>query len=712
MTDEPDRHELAAGPAYRFDVDRREFIATLGGLVVVLAAGPAGSQESGRRGDGDGMPDDVASWLHVAEDGSVTVYTGKVEVGQDIRTSLAQSVAEELRAPLASISLVMGDTDRTPFDMGTFGSRTTPIMAPHLRRMAATAREALVDLAADGWSVERGSLSVADGRVGHDASGRSAGFGELARGRKLVRRAVDDVRLRAAKDWKVAGDSVPKVNAREVVTGRHRYTSDLSRPGMYHGRMLRPPATGAKLVSLDAAAARGLPDVFVVHDGDLVGVAAPTALQAARVVQSLRAEWKTEPAPSDGGVFEYLRKTPPDPGEGRRRPGAPHRAGSLEDGLAAASSRLAATYTVAYVAHAPLEPRAALAEWTDGKLTVWTGTQRPFGVRAELAEAFRLAEDQVRVIVPDTGSCYGGKHTGEAAIEAARLARAARRPVKLVWTREEEFSFAYSRPGGVIDVLSGARQDGTLTAWEFHNWNCGAAAIRTPYEVPNQVVEFHPARSPLRQGSYRGLAATANHFAREVHLDEVARSVGVDPLELRRRNLKDARLRAVLDAAAERFAWSGWRSAEGRGHGIAAGVEKGSYVATAAEVAVDRRGAVKVLRLAAAFECGAIVNPDHLLNQVEGNLVMGLGGALFEAVRFEHGRITSDRFSRYRVPRFSDAPVLDVVLLDRKDLPSAGAGETPIVAVAPAVANAIFDATGVRLRSLPLAPQGVPLGTS
>ena len=710
MSDEPDRYELAAGPPYRFDVDRREFIATLGGLVVVLAAGPASAQESGRRGGGD-MPDDVASWLHVAEDGAVTAYTGKVEVGQDIRTSLAQSVAEELRAPLASVSLVMGDTDRTPYDMGTFGSRTTPIMAPHLRRMAATAREALVDAAAERFEVDRGALSVADGRVRHEASGRSAGFGELARGRKLVRTAVDEAAVRESKDWEIAGRSVPKVGARDVVTGRHRYTSDLTRPGLYHGRMLRPPRTGAALVSVDAAAARALPDTFVVHDGDFVGVAAPSALRAARAVEAIRAEWKTPPEPSDAEVFTYLKKTPPDPGEGPRRPGSPHRVGSLDEGLAAASHKLAAAYTIAYIAHAPLEPRAALAEWTDGKLTVWTGTQRPFGVRAELAEAFRLGEARVRVIVPDTGSGYGGKHTGEAAIEAARLARAAARPVKVVWTREEEFAFAYCRPGGVIEVTSGARNDGTLTAWEFHNWNCGAAAIRTPYEVPNQVVEFHPARSPLRQGSYRGLAATANHFAREVHLDEVARAAGVDPVELRRRNLKEPRLRAVLDAAAERFGWPP-RKNDGVGYGIAAGTEKGSFVATAAEVAVDRSGAVKVVRLVTAFECGAIVNPDHLLNQVEGSLVMGLGGALFEAVRFEDGRITSDRFSRYRVPRFSDAPALDFVLLDRKDLPSAGAGETPIVAVAPAIGNAIFDATGVRLRSLPLVPQGMPPATS
>jgi isoquinoline 1-oxidoreductase len=703
---EADRPELAAGPAYRFDVERRDFFKTLGGLVVLLVADTALGQESGR-GRGESFPAEVGAWLHIAEDGSVTVFTGKVEFGQNARTSLTQAVAEELHAPVSRITLVMGDTDRTPFDMGTFGSRTTPIMAPQLRRVAAAAREALLGLAAEAWKVERSTLTAVDGRIVGRTTARAAGFGDLTKGRALVTSVGADVPLTPTKDWTVAGRSVPKVGAREIVTGRHRYTSDVARPGMWHGRVLRAPSIGASLVAVDSSAARVLPDVTVVQDGDFVGVAAPTAARADRATLALKAEWKAVAQPSDAEVYAYLKQTPPDAREGARRTDR-RTTGSLDEGLAAAHTRLQQAYTVAYIAHAPLEPRAAVAEWSEGRLTVWTGTQRPFGVRNELAEAFRMPEDKVRVIVPDTGSGYGGKHTGETAIEAARLARAAGRPVKVVWSRPEEFTGAYFRPAGVIEVRSGARADGTLTAWDFHTWNCGSSGIQTPYEVPHQVVEFHPARSPLRQGSYRGLAATANHFAREVHLDELARALALDPLELRRRNAKDPRLRAVVDAAAARFGWPRTKAAPGCGYGIAAGFEKGSYVAACAEVEVaPGSGRVKVRRLVAAFECGAIVNPDHLLNQVEGSLVMGLGGALFEAVRFEGGRVTSDRFSRYRVPRFSDTPALEVVLLDRKDLEPAGAGETPIVAVAPAVANAIFDASGQRLRGLPLAPEGV-----
>ncbi len=302
----------------------------------------------------------------------------------------------------------------------------------------------------------------------------------------------------------------------------------------------------------------------------------------------MRAQWKPVTGePSSETVFDYFKSAAAPAGGGRGA--SPQIVGDVAAARASAARTFETTFRIPYIAHVPLEPRAAVAEWVDGKLTVWTGTQRPFGVRAELASAFGVPEDRVRVIVPDTGSAYGGKHSGEHAIEAARLARAVQQPVKLVWTRAEEFSLAYFRPAGLIEVKSAVDAEGRLVVWEFHNWNSGASAIRSPYEVPNQHVEFHPCRSPLRQGSYRGLAATANHFARETHIDEIARTLGVDAVEYRRRHLKDERLRAVLDAAAER---AGWPRATNRDRalGIACGTEKGSYVATAAEVVEDRQG--------------------------------------------------------------------------------------------------------------------------
>jgi isoquinoline 1-oxidoreductase len=315
------------------------------------------------------------------------------------------------------------------------------------------------------------------------------------------------------------------------------------------------------------------------------------------------------------------------------------------------------------------------------------------------------------VIVPDTGSAYGGKHTGDAAVEAARIARAAKKPVKLVWTLEEEFWWAYFRPAGVIDVSGSVGANGVVTAWEFHNYNSGPSALATPYAIANAVEKFHRSTSPLRQGSYRGLAATANHFARESHMDDLAGAAGMDPLAFRLKNLKNERLASVLNAAAAKFSWSARRKSPGVGFGLACGLEKGGYTATCAEVEASN-GSVNIRRLTIAFECGAIVDPDGLDNQVSGAAVQGLGGALFEAIEFDDGRLLNDRFSRYRVPRFGDVPPLDVVLVNRPDLPSAGAGETPIVGVAPAIGNAILDATGVRIRSLPMIPNGLPASTS
>ncbi|HXY49254.1 MAG TPA: molybdopterin cofactor-binding domain-containing protein [Terriglobales bacterium] len=709
---EPERCELAAAPLYHFDLDRREFFKFLGAglLVVSVLKSGALTQESGGRHQwqGDALPQAIDAWLHLGENGKITVYTGKVEVGQNIRTSLSQAVAEELRVVIGNIELVMGDTQLTPFDMGTFGSRTTPTMNLQLRRVAAAARDVLVGLAAEQWKADRRRLLVSDGKVTDPQTQRSVEYAALVKGRQLTERVPAEDPLTPATKWTVAGQSVPKLNGQDFVTGKHRYPADQTLPGMWHGKILRPPSLGATLVSLDSQKAEAI-GVAVVHDGNFVGVAAPSVRQAEAALAALHAEWKSEPQPSSKDLFDYLRQNTV---EGRDPAGDGDRidAGNVDQALASAEHRLKQTYTVSYIAHVPLEPRAALAKWEGDNLTVWTGTQRPFGVRGELAEAFRMPEDHVRVLMPDTGSGYGGKHTGETAIEAARLARAAKRAVKVVWTREEEFTWAYFRPAGVIDVASGARSDGTLTAWEFQNYNSGSAGIRTYYEVPNQRIVFHAARSPLRQGSYRALAATANHFARESHMDELAHALNLDPLAFRLKNLKNERLRAVFLAAADKFAWGKQKATPGQGFGMGGGYEKLGNVATCAEVRVDSQsGDVKVVRVVSAFECGAIVNPENLHNQIEGAIVQGLGGALFEAVEFDNGKILNARLSAYRLPRFSDVPQLETVLLDRKDLPSAGAGECPLVGLAPAIASAIFQATGIRIRSLPLIPHGLKI---
>ncbi|HXY35439.1 MAG TPA: molybdopterin cofactor-binding domain-containing protein, partial [Planctomycetaceae bacterium] len=593
----------------------------------------------------------------------------------------------------------------------TAGSMTTRMMAPQLRRAAASLRELLLDLAAKELTARRGSLTVVDGTVSDPTSHRSVTFGELAKRGQLTKTISSEVALTPPAEWQTAGKSVAKVDGAAFVTGRHEYASDVRRPGMLFGKVLRPESLHAKLVSVDLEKAKAIPGVTVLHDGDFVGVAARTLHAAEQALAAINAKWKRDTTVSESRLFEDLKASEDDEAGGGGGFGgrSNYNRGKIAEGMKAADHTLKATYTISYIAHVPLEPRASVAEWSDGKLTVWTGTQMPFRVRSELARAFGITDEKVRVIVPDMGSGYGGKHTGEAAVETARLAKAAGKPVKLNWTREEEFTWGYFRPAGLIEVAGGVRKDGTLTAWEFHNYNSGPSAIRPLYEIPHQRVAFRPSNAPLRQGSYRALAATANHFVRECHIDDLAHAAGVDPLDLRLKNLKDERLRAVLEAAAKKFGWGpNNKPTPERGFGLACGSEKGSYVATCAEVSIDSRsGKVHVVRAVTAFECGAIVNPDNLTNQCEGAVMMGLGGALFEAIRFDEDKIRNPKLALYRVPRFADLPLLETVLLDRKDLPSVGAGETPIVAIAPAIGNAIFQATGQRLRSMPMAPRGV-----
>jgi nicotinate dehydrogenase subunit B len=698
---EPERYELRA-PAILFETNRRDFFKFFGtGVFVACAAAKAsGFQESGRggrRGE-DNLPKEIDAWLHIGEDSEITVFTGKVEVGQNIRTSLSQAVAEELYVPLVSVHLVMGDTQLVPFDMGTFGSRTTPAMNLQLRRVSAAARDALIEIAGKQWNTDPAKLTVADGKVVDTSAKRTITYAELVKGQQITQLLPAEDPLIPPTDWKVAGQPVPKVDGRDFVTGKHRYPADQALPGMLYGKVLRPAAFHATLQSLDTSQAEKMSGVVVVRDGDFVAVAAPGSPLATKAAAAIKAEWKTKPQPSSKELFAYLKNNP------STEENESYVIGNVEQAFSAAPHKLSSTFNVHYIAHAPLEPRAALAQWNGDILTVWTGTQRPFGVRTELAAAFHMPEEKIRVLMPDTGSGYGGKHTGDAALEAARLARATKRPVKVVWSREEEFTWAYFRPGGLIEISSAANADGRITAWEFHNYNSGTAGYRTYYDISNQKIVFHSVDSPLRQGSYRGLAATANHFAREVHMDAIAASLKMDPLGFRLTNLKDERLRAVFEQGAKQFGWDKPRATH-HGFGVGGGYEKLGYVATFVEVALTPESKdIKIQRVLTAFDCGAVVNPDGLRNQIIGANIMGLGGAIFEAVQFESGRIVNNLFSKYRVPRFRDVPPMEALLIDRKDQPAVGAGEAPIVGIAPALANAIFAVTGIRLRTLPMGP--------
>ena len=684
-----------ARPAKPWDLTepgKRDWFGTLGdGLAVVWSPPAAGTAQ------GFGRP--VAAWLHISPSGVVTAFTGKVDIGQDNQTALRLLVAEELGIPLDRVRLVQGDTDLCPWDAGTFGSRSMPDAGEALRRAAAGARQILIRRAATNWEVDPGTLSMVNGIIAGGPDGASVAYEALVTALRRVEVLTAEPPVTSPRQWRTAGRHGHAASRADAVTGARKFVSDLELPGMLHGAVLRPPVPGSTLRAADTSHAAALPQVTVVRDGDFIGLTAPDQATARRAIAAIVADWDLPPHGPTGlrETAAFLREHPVD-GEGWQH-AMTDTAGDPDAALRTAVTTLEATYITPYIAHVPLETRAAVADWTGGRLTVWTGCNTPFAVRGQLAAAFGMSETDVRVLVPDVGGGFGGKH-GEEALEAARLGRAAGKPVKVHWSRAEEFRWGYVRPMAVMDVRAGLDETGAITAWDFLDINAGANGFAFPYAVANLRLRYQPADTLLAQGPYRALSATANTFGRESAIDELAHAAGSDPLEFRLRHMADTRLTAVLEAAARRF---GWRP--GMHAGVAAGIEKGGRVATCAEVAV-RDGVVRVTRIVTAYECGAIVNPDTVTGQIEGGTIMALGGALFEQLTLDHGHLASVALADYRVPRFTDLPAIDVVLVDRPDIPSAGAGETPLITVAPAIAGAIFAATGRRLRSLPLLPAG------
>ncbi len=644
-----------------------------------------------------------ATWLVVRPDGTVTAYAGKVEYGQGIRSGLAVEVADELRVSLDAVEVVLGDTERTPWDMGTFGSQSTARVGVQLRKAAATARQALLELAADRLDLPVAALVCSDGRIAsrHDGD-RAIAYGELVAGQSLARDLIDDVALTPADEFTVMGRPAKRIDAVARVTGQAEFSQDILVPEMLFAQVLRPPSYRAKLVDVDASVAEGMPGVVqVARDADLVAVLAETEEQAQQAGTVLRGQWEEQAGqPSQLDMPDLLLRTGQDEA-------VTQEAGSLDEGFRAADGVLEATYYVPYVSNVPMEPRAAVAKWLGDRLTVWAGTQRPFGLRAELAQHFELEEGDVRVIAPEIGGGFGSKSLYPVALEAARLAKLAERPVRVAYSRNEEMVWATFRPAALLQVKSGFKSDGTVVAWQFTAYHAGDRPFigrrgsETPYDMPNVNVTIYTSDSPLRAGSYRSLGGAVNHFAREVHMDEIAQAVGIDPVELRLRNLTHPRFRKVLETAADRFGWSGAKPPSNRGVGVAVGLDVGSYVASC--VQLDVQGSeVKVERVAAALDCGLTVNPDGAISQMEGSIVMGMGTALYEAVDFQNGLMLNSSFARYRVPRINNSPMIEVALVGDAETPSTGAGEPGIVSIAPAISNAVYDLTGERHRELPI----------
>jgi len=688
------------------DLDRRSFLKLVGGGIVVLVRlGPSDAVAQGRA-----YPTDINAYLRIGEDGRVTVFSGKIEMGQGVTTSLAQMAAEDLGVGLDAIEMVMGDTDRCPYDMGTWGSLTTRRFGPALRAAAAEARQVLVQLASEKLGVSKDRLVVENGVVSVKGEpARKVSYGALAKGQAITRTVDEKAVLRAVSDFAVMGRSPRRLDALDKVTGAGKFAGDIRLPGLLHARVLRPPAHGATLLRVDTSEAAKMGGVTVVDQDGLVAVlhADPEVAEAA--LGRLRPEWSAAPPGADtDGIFDDLLG----------RAGAPEEKdvrGNVEAARAAASRRFESTFHKGYVAHAPIEPHTSTATFEGGKLTVWASTQVPFPTRDGLAQALSLDPKSVRVVTPYVGGGFGGKSSGRQSEEAARLAKITGRPVQVAFTRAEEFFFDTFDPACIVKIVSALDGDGKIALWEYDVYFAGDRAAQLFYDVPNARTRvFQGSRDsgvPAHRfgtGPWRAPGANMNVFARESHVDVMAAAAGLDPVEFRLRSMGDERMRRVLQEAAKAFGWTPAPAPSGRGWGVACGVDSGTYATLAVEVKVDRAsGAVRVERVVCAQDMGVVVNPEGATMQVEGCITMGLGYALREEVRIRDGRVLDENFDTYEIPRFSWLPKIETVLVKNDALTSQGGGEPAIVPMGAALANAVFDATGARLFRLPMTPARV-----
>ena len=755
----------------RTGLSRRVFLKSSGLLVVGFGATGGLDDMAAAQGPFDTQiqeidPGRLDAWVAVAADGTVTVYTGKCELGQGMLTAQVQLAAEELRVSPARVRLVQCDTARTPDQGTTSGSQSTPVNFNDrgLAQACATAREALLELAAGRLGVATDRLTASDGAV-NDA-GRRVTYGELLAGRRFDRAVNPGARRRPPRDWTVLGTPVPRVDIPALVTGRFEFVHHVRVPGMLHGCVVRPPAVGATLVRVNAASVRSMPGlVDVVTRGSFVGVVAEKPWQAARAAADLDVTWTAGAGLPDQRTFYDRLRTQPS------RDSLVADSRDTDQVLARSASVLRATYLHPYQMHGSMGTSCAVADVRDGTATIWSPTQSAYPLRGGVATLLGLRAGDVRVIYVQGSGCYGINGADTVSYDAALLSQAAGRPVRVQLSRKDEMAWENYGYAYVIDQRIGLDADGTIAAWDYEAWfpvlggrpggnrpgnvvtgllagfepagvqprgaaaptgfNNGSNAApsyvagavggvpRGTGTVASERVLAHTVASPFFTGPLRSPSRLQNTFAHECFLDEAAARAGADPVAYRLRHLRDPRLREVVSAAAKASGWMARpspapgipRSGVARGRGIACVLYEGDngYCAMVAEADVDRTtGAVRVTRLVIAHDCGPISNPDGLRNQLEGGALQGMSRALLEEVTWDDRMVTSVDWRTYRsLPLGFDVPAIECVLIDRPDGEAMGAGETTITLSAAAIGNAIFDATGTRIREVPFTPERV-----
>ncbi|MCU0472377.1 MAG: molybdopterin-dependent oxidoreductase [Bacteroidales bacterium] len=652
---------------------------------------------------------DYNAFLHIAADGTVTCYTGKIEMGQGIITSLPVMMADELNVPLEKVKIVMGDTDLCPWDAGTWGSQSTQSFGMSMRAAAAEARGVLLEMASAQLDVPVTQLEAKDGVITDIKNpDKNITYARLSKGQKLEKYLDVKPSIENHTKFTYVGKSYKHVDGHAKVTGQAKYTGDLKLPGMVFARVLRPPSLSVKLISADVSGAEKIDGAKVVRDGDFIAVLSENRDKADEAIVKITAEYTADELKiNHDTIFEQQLKSDITPRVVRG-------AGDQASGRQESTMKFESEYHDGFLAHAPIETHTALAAIEGGKLTVWASTQTPYPLQDRLVRELGMTLETVRVIVPFVGGGFGGKSAIEQAVEAAKLAKITAKPVMVVWTREEEFIYDNFHTAGVVKLSSGIDSNGKIKFWDYHVYYSGSRGSDIIYDVPNYMTTSYSLTKnakpvhPFATGPWRAPNANTNTFARECQIDIMASAAGIDPLEFRLKNLKDEKMISCLKAVAEKFGYVAGKSPSGRGIGVACGTDTGTWIAHMAEVKVDKNtGKVKVVRIACAQDMGLCVNPEGALIQMEGCLNMGLGYTFTEEVKFEGGKIQSLGFDTYDIPKFSWIPKLDCVILDRKDKAPRGGGEPAIVAVGAVIANAIYDATGARLFRTPMTPERV-----
>jgi len=689
-------------------LERRDFLKLMGGGIVFLFS-TGGAAVLQTRRQSRGYPDDMNAYLRIGENGRVTCFTGKIEMGQGIYTSLAQMLAEELDVPLASVDMVMGDTALCPWDAGTFGSRSTKYFGPPLRQAAAEAKAVLVAMAAEKLGVERDRLSVSQGIIFDKSDKRTRmSYAELARGKKIARILELKPPIKPIPLHTISGQPTDRTDGQVKVTGMAEFAGDIRLPDLLYARILRPPAHGVKLKSVDLSQAEAVPGIRIFRKADFLAVCHQHRDIADKALGMIKAEFEphTDTDLDNETIFRHLKKSG---NEGQ----VIAENGNLEEGRSRSTHLFEHSYFNQYVAHAPSEPHTSVAHIEGDKVTIWASTQAPFRAQGDAARALGIPIDSVRVITPFVGCGFGGKNQGKQVEEAAVIAKAMGKPVQVAWSRKEEFFYDTFRPAAVIDIKSGLDSKNRIAYWEYHNHHAGSRSSEPVYEIPHhKVLSIGNRRGrgggsvhPFGVGAWRGPGSNTNIFAIESHIDIMAEKAGMDPLSFRLRNLTDKRMVKVLNAAAGQFG-HGWQKApSGKGYGMACTDYLGTYVAAMAEIQVDSRsGTVKALRIVCAQDTGEIINPEGIRMQIEGCMIMGLGYCLTEEIRFRGGRIMDENFDTYEIPRISWTPKIETVLVENNDMPPQGCGEPAITTMGAVMANAVHDALGIRMFMLPMTP--------